>query len=420
MSTEATPAGLAVSIRPVTLADAPAVAGLLDELGYPTTVDRLADQLRKGASHGSEVLVAQTADRGVVGFASLQVIYGFAEDNRACQLSAIAVAPRARRRGVGRRLVEAVEARAARLGCSSVRITSGRRPERVDAHRLYVGLGYEATPSGGHMDFLKPLERRTLPADDQPDVPHEVGPGAASPPWAGAASPSEVGRTAQYEPIADDFLEHAADGFYNAHYDRPACLELLGAVAAKRILDAACGPGLYAQELVLRGATVVGFDQSPRMVALASQRVPQGDFRVWDLADPLEWLPDASVDAIIVALALEYVDDRVAALSELRRVLRPDGALVLSRQHPTADWLAKGGSYFQTKVIEEVWSKGWRIRYWLAPLERTCEEVHEAGFLIERIVEPRPTEPAQERDPFDYERLQRTPGFLAMRLLPRR
>lgn len=88
MSTEATPAGLAVSIRPVTLADAPAVAGLLGELGYPTTVDRLADQLRKGASHGSEVLVAQTADGGVVGFASLQVIYGFAEDNRACQAPA--------------------------------------------------------------------------------------------------------------------------------------------------------------------------------------------------------------------------------------------------------------------------------------------------------------------------------------------
>ena len=74
----------------------------------------------------------------------------------------------------------------------------------------------------------------------------------------------EVGRQPQYDAFADEFLVHAEDGFYNAHYDRPACLSLLGDVAGKRILDAACGPGLYAAELIRRGADVVGFDQSPR------------------------------------------------------------------------------------------------------------------------------------------------------------
>ncbi|MFQ6392745.1 methyltransferase domain-containing protein [Nocardia sp. KC 131] len=44
--------------------------------------------------------------------------------------------------------------------------------------------------------------------------------------------------------------------------------------------------------------------------------------------------------------ALEYLDDRVSALRELRRVLRPDGALVLSRLHPTGDWMRHGGSCF--------------------------------------------------------------------------
>jgi hypothetical protein len=46
---------------------------------------------------------------------------------------------------------------------------------------------------------------------------------------------------AQYDVFADEFLEHAADGFYNAHYDPPACLALLGDVAGRRVLDAACG-----------------------------------------------------------------------------------------------------------------------------------------------------------------------------------
>ncbi|PRX50017.1 methyltransferase family protein [Prauserella shujinwangii] len=228
-----------------------------------------------------------------------------------------------------------------------------------------------------------------------------------------------MGPDPQYDAFADEFLEHARDGLFNAHYDRPACLDLLGDVAGRTVLDAACGPGLYAEELVARGARVTGFDHSPRMVELCRQRVPSGEFRVHDLADPLGWLPDDSVDLVVFALALEYVDDRVSALRELRRVLRPGGALVLSRPHPTGDWLRHGGSYFDVRVIEEVWSKGWRLRYWLAPLERTCEELRAAGFLLERLLEPRPRPEAADLHREDYQRLCREPtGFLALRAVP--
>ncbi|GAB3242190.1 class I SAM-dependent methyltransferase [Mycolicibacterium hippocampi] len=228
-----------------------------------------------------------------------------------------------------------------------------------------------------------------------------------------------VGSHPQYEAFAEEFLEHAADNLYNAHYDRPACLELLGDVAGLTVLDAACGPGLYAEELSVRGAAVIGFDQSPRMTELSAQRVPSGRFRPHDLADPLDWLPDHSVDRVLFALAVEYIDDRVRALQELRRVLRPTGALVLSRLHPTGDWLRHGGSYFDVRIIEEIWSRGWQVRYWLAPLQQTCEELHEAGFLIERLLEPRPVAAAAEINREDYDRLTREPtGFLAIRAVP--
>jgi SAM-dependent methyltransferase len=228
-----------------------------------------------------------------------------------------------------------------------------------------------------------------------------------------------VGSHPQYDVFADEFLDHARNSLYNAHYDRPACLSLLGDVAGLTVLDAACGPGLYAEALAARGANVIGFDQSPRMAELAQQRVRSGHFRTHDLAAPLDWLPDHSVDLVLIALALEYVDDRVRALQEMRRVLRPEGALVLSRQHPTGDWLRHGGSYFDVRVIEEVWSRGWRVRYWLAPLERTCEELFDAGFLIERLREPQPTAEAAELNPDDYQRLTREPtGFLAIRAVP--
>jgi SAM-dependent methyltransferase len=228
-----------------------------------------------------------------------------------------------------------------------------------------------------------------------------------------------TGGERHYEKFADEFLDHAEDGFFNAHYDRPACLELLGDVRGKRVLDAACGPGLYAAELLQRGGEVAGFDASPRMIEICREQAPGGTFWVHDLDRPLSWIPDESFDLVLCALAIEYVDDRVAALTELRRVLRPDGALVLSRLHPTGDWLRHGGSYFDVRLISETWSRGWQVTYWLAPLEVTCREIYEAGFLIERLTEPRPEPEAEALDPEEYEKLSREPrGFVAFRLVP--
>ncbi len=97
------------------------------------------------------------------------------------------------------------------------------------------------------------------------------------------------------------------------------------------------------------------------------------------------------------------------------------GALVLSRLHPTGDWLRHGGNYFDARVIEETWSEGWRVRYWIAPLEQTCDELHEAGFLIERLREPRPVPETKALNPEEYGLLHREPrGFLALRALARK
>ena len=229
----------------------------------------------------------------------------------------------------------------------------------------------------------------------------------------------QAGGQPEYDAFAEVFLAHATDSFYNAHYDRPACLELLGDVTGKLVLDAGCGPGLYAAELVARGARVTGFDLSPRMVQLSRERVSEGDFRVHALGDPISWLADGTVDLELCALALEHVQDRVAALRELRRVLTPGGALVLSVQHPVGNWLRHGGNYFEPRLIRETWNSGLQVSYWIVPLETLCEEAHQAGFVIERLWEPRPAAATARLSPSHYEKLTREPtGFLALRLRP--
>ncbi|MFF4735132.1 class I SAM-dependent methyltransferase [Streptomyces sp. NPDC001262] len=227
-------------------------------------------------------------------------------------------------------------------------------------------------------------------------------------------------RPAAYDGFAETFAREAAVSAYNAFYDRPTVLALLGDVRGRRVLDAGCGPGLYMAELITRGAEAIGFDQSADMVHQARSRLgPSAQIRQHDLEDRLAWLPDSTIDIALAALVIHYVHDRATALGELFRVLRPQGRLVVSTSHPTADWIADGGSYFDARQVEETWSHGMVHRYWRQPLQRWIEEFTTAGFAIEQLVEHRPTPAMAHEHPADYARLSREPGFIAFRLMKR-
>jgi hypothetical protein len=94
---------------------------------------------------------------------------------------------------------------------------------------------------------------------------------------------------------------------------------------------------------------------------------------------------------------------------------------VLSKLHPTGDWLRHGGSYFDTRIVEEWWGAelDMGVRFWIEPLEAVCAAIADAGFLIERLVEPRPDPEAAALNPAKHERLSTGPyGFIAFRLRP--
>ncbi len=199
-------------------------------------------------------------------------------------------------------------------------------------------------------------------------------------------------------------------------------LELLGDVRDMHVLDAGCGPGFYSEQLIERGAQVVAIDASEPMVKLARARL--GDRCVVQqrmLGAPMSF-EDDSFDAVVCALTIHHIDDRHAALAELCRVLRPGGVLALSTQHPTTDWLRKGGSYFDIVVETDVWrrpDREWQVSFWREPLTSLCDAVFRAGFLIERLVEPLPADSMRERWPDFHAQLLQEPGFLHLRLLKR-
>lgn len=223
-----------------------------------------------------------------------------------------------------------------------------------------------------------------------------------------------------YDRMGEHFARHAEHSAYNAHYDRPAVLSVLGDVSGRRVLDAACGPGLYAEALVRAGAHVDGFDASRSMVDLARQRLgSRATITLARLDRPLPYA-DGMFDLAVCALAIHYVADRPAAFAELHRVLRPGGALVVSTQHPTTDWLRTGGSYVDRVLETDLWDTEdgpVPMRFWREPLSDLCAGATGAGFLIERLDEPRPAPAMQQAYPDDYATLLCEPGFLILRLL---
>jgi demethylmenaquinone methyltransferase / 2-methoxy-6-polyprenyl-1,4-benzoquinol methylase len=92
------------------------------------------------------------------------------------------------------------------------------------------------------------------------------------------------------------------------------------------VLDVATGTGAVAKELLARGCTVVGVDQSPEMLAEARRDL---DGRVELVEASAEALPfeDASFDALTFTYLLRYVEQPGATLRELARVVRPGGAI---------------------------------------------------------------------------------------------
>lgn len=226
---------------------------------------------------------------------------------------------------------------------------------------------------------------------------------------------------AQYDSFAAEYEEHAAVAPYNALYDRPATLDLIGDVKGKRVLDAGCGPGIYVTELLERGAEVSGCDASARMIGLARARVGDtADLRVHSLEEPFEWVEDERIDVAINALVYHYINDRMGFLGEIHRMLRPEGVFVISTHHPAGDWRRLGGSYFMVEPVTETWSKGWEVTAWRMPLTQLTAEFAEAGFLIERLVEPSPRPEMAESHPESFERLSTEPGFILFRLVKSR
>lgn len=219
-----------------------------------------------------------------------------------------------------------------------------------------------------------------------------------------------------YDAFAEAYDADNENNAWNAYYERPAILAMVGNATGLRVLDAGCGGGAHAAILVEQGATLTGIDASAGLLEIARRRLDnRARFLVADLNEALPFA-DQSFDLIIASLVMHYLPDWSRSLSEFHRLLSPNGRFVFSTHHPFMDHhLAGGENYFETYSFNETWQRGettMTMRFWHRPLHAMFDALKLAGFRVESVSEPQPDPRARTLFPEAYETLATKPRFI--------
>lgn len=131
----------AVRVRPAEDGDAPAIADLVSQLGYPSTAEQVRARLARLAGNPDIRALVAERDGQVIGVTGLMVFPAFHRDGLHGYITALVTEAAARGSGAGSALLAASEAWFAERGVARVNLTTALHREA--AHRFYERRGYE-------------------------------------------------------------------------------------------------------------------------------------------------------------------------------------------------------------------------------------------------------------------------------------
>lgn len=230
----------------------------------------------------------------------------------------------------------------------------------------------------------------------------------------------------------ETFVESGAD-YYRHEIHGPALLAACGSVAGLEALDLGCGQGYFSRELARAGARVIAVDLAEEQIAYARQHEAQTslgiDYQHLSATQVGQHWP-ARFHLAAACMSLHDMAAPAEVFHSTYQALRPSGRLVFSIPHPATDtpyreWdLDAAGSrgplkidrYFDSGPTVLYWKMQrltyhWTSPYWRHTITEWSDMIAAAGFLIRRLVEPRPTLEQITRNPH-IEDTYRLPAFL--------
>lgn len=190
--------------------------------------------------------------------------------------------------------------------------------------------------------------------------------------------------------------------------------ELLPEFQDQMMLDLGCGYGwhcIYAMEHGAKGA--VGIDISQKMLEVAKEKTQ--DVRVSYQCVAMEDMDfeKESFDIVLSSLAFHYIKDFDVIVKKVASYLKPNGVFVFSVEHPvftaegSQDWVYDEQGTIEHFPVDSYYYEGQRTANFLGEpvikYHRTLTSYLDClltnGFILERIVEPAPTQHAIEHVP---------------------
>jgi len=218
----------------------------------------------------------------------------------------------------------------------------------------------------------------------------------------------------------------------NVLFEIPALFSLLPDMTGKEVLDLGCGFGEHCMAFVEKGASkVVGIDISEKMLEVA--REENSDPAITYLNMPMEDLGglDGMFDVVISSLAFHYVEDFKSLIENIYAKTRSGGVFVFSQEHPINTtygncdferWTRDGnGEKIYVNLAnycrEGLRESGWfveGIKKYHRTFSTIVNTLAEAGFTIEKMIEPVPDEEIMRKHP-EQNDLFHKPDFLVVR-----
>ncbi len=208
---------------------------------------------------------------------------------------------------------------------------------------------------------------------------------------------------------------------HNSFIANPEIRNILSDVRGKRLLDIGCGFGDDLKYFDKCGAEVIGIELNEGLIKIAKQdpklkniEILQGSIYALDFKE--------SFDICLANLVLDQVKDIDKALAEVNKVLRKGGVFIFSVAHPLncatnnyskqlLDYFTKKKGFFSPK------SMVCKIPYYFRNFNDYSEAILKSGFLIKRILEPKPLEESKTIFKEDYDKFSKLPDILIIELI---
>lgn len=239
-------------------------------------------------------------------------------------------------------------------------------------------------------------------------------------------------------------LSRAGYDVYREAFNTPAFLDLLPEVRGLHGLDIGCGEGHNTRRIAERGARLVAVDIAEVFIKYAAETERQEPLGItYQVASALELpFPDQTFDFAVATMSLMDVSSPERAVAEAYRVLKPGGFLQFSITHPCYDtphrrklrndqgqaYAYEVGGYFRNldgDITEWIFGaappelKQTLPRFKTPRFTRTLSQwfnlLIDAGFTIERVAEPSPSDEVVRQYP-DVQDAQVVAYFLHIRV----